>query len=206
MICQKDITKPIFTCKLGSSINVTDHCVDNSSFYTFGIVDKPTLASVYATDFIWSPINTIYGWWQVSSTTYYISGKEYSRSAINNEAVVDTGTTLYLVDDDLCEAIYNAIPGGTYDPSNGYVFPASDDVSKLPEIKMGIGKAIISIDRKFLCYCTYTDNSGKEWCFGIFQSRGNFPLDIAGDGFLRNVYSVSVLLHISMSRMLTAIG
>jgi hypothetical protein len=193
MIAQRDISMPIFTCKLGSCINQNDRAVDNLTFYTFGIIDKPTLATVGATDFIWSSINPINGWWQVPSTTYCINGKSYNRSSTNNECIVDTGTTLWIVDDDLCKAIYAAIPGGTYDPNNGYVFPASDDISQLPEIKIAVGSALICVDRRFLCYCTYYDNSGNLWCFGIFQSRGNFPLDIAGDAYLRHVYSVSAL-------------
>jgi hypothetical protein len=193
MIAQKDIPSPIFTCKMGSCININDSSVDDLSFFTFGMVDKPTLATVGATDFIWSQINPVNGWWQVPSTTYYINGKMYNRTTLNNEAIVDTGTTLWLVDDDLCQAIYNAIPGGTYDPNNGYVFPAGDDLSQLPEIKISIGSTVITVDRRFYSYCTYTDNSGKLWSFGIFQSRQDFPTDIAGDAYLRHVYSVSVL-------------
>jgi hypothetical protein len=61
MVAQADIPLPIFTCKLGSSINTNDSSVDDSTFYTFGFVDEFTLQEVGATDFIWSPINSSNG-------------------------------------------------------------------------------------------------------------------------------------------------
>jgi len=191
MIAQKDIPLALFTCKLSSSINKTNGAVDNSSFYTFGFVDQDTLKAANATDFTWTPINTLNGWWQVPSSSYYINGKQYQRKNVSNQAIMDTGTTLYIVDDDMCKQIYAAIPGAKNDPNYGWVFPASTKLAQLPNIQVQIGNALVNIDKRFYNY-TFTDGS-KRTCFGIFQSRGTFPIDIAGDALLRNVYSVSAV-------------
>ncbi|KAH7190833.1 hypothetical protein DER44DRAFT_735428, partial [Fusarium oxysporum] len=53
-----------------------------------------------------------------------------------NKAIADTGTTLVLVSDEVCEALYNAIPGAHYNSTQqGYVFPRSTKVEDLPEFK-----------------------------------------------------------------------
>jgi hypothetical protein len=111
------------------------------------------------------------------------------RARPKHQAIVDTGTTLFLVDDATCAAIYAAIPGSVNDPNIGYTFPASVTLAQLPLISYTIGSSTININPKYLSY-TYTDSTNAT-CYGLFQSNGNFPFDIAGDGFLRNTYSVS---------------
>jgi hypothetical protein len=45
-------------------------------------------------------------------------------SRAGNKAIADTGTALALVDDETCQAIYDAIPGAEYDyDSQGWIFP-----------------------------------------------------------------------------------
>ena len=44
------------------------------------------------------------GFWQVASTSWTLNGAAYERRG--NTAILDTGTTLMLLDDDVVEAIY----------------------------------------------------------------------------------------------------
>ncbi|KAH7203077.1 uncharacterized protein BKA55DRAFT_485125, partial [Fusarium redolens] len=53
-----------------------------------------------------------------------------------NKAIADTGTTLVLFSDEVCGALYSAIPGATYDSTQQrYVFPTSTEVEVFPEFK-----------------------------------------------------------------------
>jgi Eukaryotic aspartyl protease len=54
------------------------------------------------------------GFWKVSSTSATVNGNVVHRDS--NTAVCDTGTSLCLVDSDLCQAIYSTIPGARYIP------------------------------------------------------------------------------------------
>jgi hypothetical protein len=112
---------------------------------------------------------------------------------MNNSAIVDTGTTLCLLDDATLKKIYQAIPGGGYNANWGYVFPTAS-IKRVPTFYLDIGGKRFSIDPAFMAFCN-ADAQGV-YQFGAFQSRGNMSFDIFGDVFLRNCYSVSVSMEI----------
>lgn len=104
-----------------------------------------------------------------------------------NKAIADTGTTLVLVSDEVCEALYNAIPEARYSPTQqGYVFPRSTKVEDLPEFKVAIGDKQFVIQPQDLVFAL----ADKDNWYGGLQSRGNLPFDIFGDAFLKSVYAV----------------
>jgi len=111
MITQNDIPKDqeLFTAYLGSVKDAADPD-KGQSFYTFGYIDQPSLKGQTPA---YTPIDNSKGFWQFASASASVAGKTIARSG--NTAIADTGTTLALVDDATCEAIYNAIPGGKYD-------------------------------------------------------------------------------------------
>ncbi|KAL9131360.1 MAG: hypothetical protein Q9217_000687 [Psora testacea] len=77
------------------------------------------------------------------------AGKTIARSG--NTAIADTGTTLALVDDTVCQAVYDAIRGGTYDSSQqGYVFPSDTNTSSLPDVSYSVGDRQFSINKQDL--------------------------------------------------------
>ena len=45
------------------------------------------------------------GFWQVASHSWALNGNTYSRPG--NSAILDTGTTLMLVDDDILDNVYS---------------------------------------------------------------------------------------------------
>ncbi|EWZ79035.1 hypothetical protein FOWG_16808 [Fusarium oxysporum f. sp. lycopersici MN25] len=79
----------------------------------------------------------------VPSTSISVNGSIIKLSG--NEAVADTRTTLIFVPDEVCKALYNAIPRATYDSTQqGYIFPTSIRVEDLPEFK------VVIRDRQFV--------------------------------------------------------
>ncbi|KAF5258071.1 hypothetical protein FOXYS1_11378 [Fusarium oxysporum] len=137
------------------------------SFYTFGVIDTDLVAR--------------------SGEEISVSVKGKIINLSGNKAIADTGTTLVLVSDEVCEALYNAIPEARYSPTQqGYVFPRSTKVEDLPEFKVAIGDKQFVIQPQDLVFAP----ADKDNWYGGLQSRGNLPFDIFGDAFLKSVYAI----------------
>ncbi|KAJ4266620.1 hypothetical protein BFJ70_g727 [Fusarium oxysporum] len=137
------------------------------SFYTFGFIDTDLVAR--------------------SGEEISVSVKGKIINLSGNKAIADTGTTLVLVSDEVCEALYNAIPEARYSPTQqGYVFPRSTKVEDLPEFKVAIGDKQFVIQPQDLVFAP----ADKDNWYGGLQSRGNLPFDIFGDAFLKSVYAI----------------
>ncbi|KAL8720514.1 MAG: hypothetical protein Q9225_002636 [Loekoesia sp. 1 TL-2023] len=183
MIAQKDIpkTSELFTAYLGSykDKNDPDHGI---SFYTFGYIDEKALAGQTP---YYTPIDNSQGFWQFKSTTASINGKKVNRSG--NTAIADTGTTLALVDDNLCQAIYDAIPGAKYDDQQqGYLFPSNTTVDKLPVVAFDVGGKEFAVQKEDLAFA----DAGNNMTYGGIQSRGDLSFDILGDTWLKAIYAI----------------
>jgi len=185
MIARKDIPKDaeLFTSAFYSERDAGAP----KSFYTFGWIDTD-LVSASGQDIHWTDIDNSQGFWKFPSTSVTINGKKITQSG--NTAIADTGTTLALVSDEVCDALYKAIPGATYDQQNqGYVFPTSTKVEDLPEFSVAIGDKEFVIQKEDLAFAPADDT---HWYGGV-QSRGTMEFDILGDTFLKSVYSVSIV-------------
>ena len=89
---------------------------EGQSFYTFGYIDEEVVQSTGSR--IWyTPVDDSNGFWQFSSTFTLING--VAQHLPGGSAIADTGTTLALVDDATCKAIYAAIPGSQFSKSLG---------------------------------------------------------------------------------------
>jgi hypothetical protein len=131
MITQTDIEKgsELFTCYLGSWRD-EDEADHGESFFTFGYIDQDVIDRCKAEPH-YVPIDTSKGFWQFDSPSATINGQTIDRPG--NTAIADTGTTLALVDDKLCKAIYEAIPGSQFDKKcQGYTFP----IGSFPALSM----------------------------------------------------------------------
>ncbi|KAG8690534.1 hypothetical protein FRC11_010901 [Ceratobasidium sp. 423] len=106
MIEQGVIKDPIFTVKLDKR--------DSRGFYTFGFIDE----TVHCSKFYWQEVNKENGWWEVPSAYIKIGEEIYDRGP-DNTAIIDTGTTLVLLDDDTVDKLYSKIAGATYDEDQG---------------------------------------------------------------------------------------
>jgi hypothetical protein len=121
------------------------------------------------------------------SSTYSINGQSSTQSG--NTAVADTGTTLMLCSDTFVDAVYQAIPGATYDSqSQGYIFPANTTADQLPVVTIAVGDNQYTIQKEDLSFA----DAGNGMVYGGIQSRGDMTFDILGDVFLKAIYAVSI--------------
>lgn len=186
MISQSHIPKSasLFTAKLGSwrDANEPDK---GESFYTFGFVDQDTVKAS-GEELYYTPIDKSRGWWMFDSASATVNGKSISRAG--NKAIADTGTTLALVDDATCQAIYDAIDGAYYDNnSQGYIYPVDTPADKLPVVSFAVGDKQFVVQKEDLGFA----EAKAGYVYGGIQSRGSMPMDILGDTFLKGIYAVS---------------
>lgn len=194
MIAQKDITQPLFTVCLGSVENSTA----DDSFYTFGAIDE-TLVQQSGQQISYTPVDNSQGFWMYDSSSMTIAGKTIQTSG--NTAILDTGTTLALVADDIVSQIYAQVPGAQYDNSQqGWLIPTTN-VDSRPVITFAIGGTQFAIAKELLAF-TETSNG---MAYGAIQSRGSMTFDIMGDTMLKNIYAVRPCPLLSLSS-LTPLG
>lgn len=186
MVKQNDIPRSaeLFTAKLGSWRDA-DEPDTGESFYTFGFIDQNTVTAsgddVYYTD-----IDNSHGFWLFDSASATVNGRRIARKG--NRAIADTGTTLALVDDATCQAIYDAIPGARYDEaSQGYIYPNNTTEENLPVVSFAIGEKQFVVQKEDLGFA----EAKPGFLYGGIQSRGNMKMDILGDTFLKGIYAVS---------------
>lgn len=186
MISEQDIpqTAELFTCNLGSwrDANEPD---GGKSFYTFGYIDQATVTAS-GQEIAYTPVDSSQGFWMFDSTSATVNGITVDQSG--NTAIADTGTTLALVADATCEAIYKAIPGAKYDSTQqGWVFPSNTTADQLPVITFAVGDTQFTVQKEDLGFA----DAGDGMVYGGIQSRGSMTFDILGDTFLKGIYAVS---------------
>lgn len=178
MIDQSDVPKDaeLFTAYLTNSKDNTPPC------YTFGYIDQDL---VNGGTINYCPIDSSQGFWSVKSASASVNGQNFARVA--NTSIIDTGTTLALIDDNTCKAIYDAIPGSTYDANQGgYLYPSSTSLDQLPTIKFAIGDTFLTLHKQDIGYA----DAGNGMTYGGIQSRGNMTFDIFGDTCLKAMYAI----------------
>jgi len=197
MIAQQDIPEntELFTAYLGSTgvagatqtssgggKTLQPSTGNATSFYTFGYIDQDALQGQ---TIAYTPVDSSQGFWTFASASAKVGDKTVTRSG--NTAIADTGTTLALVGDDLCEAVYGAIPGAKQNTQQqGWVFPTSTDLASLPKIQVAVGDTLFTINPEELPF----QDLGDGTYYGGIQSRGQQGFDILGDVFLRSIYAI----------------
>ncbi|KAI0920795.1 hypothetical protein AcW1_005030 [Taiwanofungus camphoratus] len=170
MINKGLIDPPVFTVKLGHG--------HESSFYSFGFIDD----TVTSNPLTYTPVDNSQGFWQVASTSWTLNGEKKERSG--NTAILDTGTTLCLVNDDVVEAIYGTIEGAKYsNEQGGWMYPTS---ATIPTVSFAVGDTLYTLNSTDFAF----GDAGDGYTFGGIQSSGNLGFDIFGDVFLKSVYVV----------------
>jgi hypothetical protein len=167
MITQDDIPQSaeLFTAYLGSWKDANDPD-KGESFYTFGYIDQPTVDNS-GQQISWTPVDNSQGFWMISSASATVNGQTIDQTG--NTAIMDTGTTLALVSDTTCQAIYNAIPGATYDQaSQGYIFPDNLTADQLPVVTFALGDTQFVVQKEDLGFGeplpTSTSCEKLLWC------------------------------------------
>lgn len=173
-----------FSFRLGSWRDANDPD-KGESFYTFGYIDQDTVTAS-GQEIFYTPVDNAQGFWMFDSTSATVNGQTIDQSG--NTAIADTGTTLALVSDATCKAIYDAIPNSTYDPTQqGYVFPSDTTEDQLPVVTFAVGDKQFIVQKEDLAFA----DAGNGMVYGGIQSRGSMTFDILGDTFLKSIYAVS---------------
>ncbi|SPQ21001.1 86947e86-62a6-4305-9edb-9ac2d935c0ef [Thermothielavioides terrestris] len=181
MITQEDIPEDseLFTSAMYSTKDQGEQ-----SFYTFGWIDQD-LVKASGQDISWTNVDTSQGFWMFPSESATVNGKKLTLSG--NKAIADTGTTLALVSDEVCEALYSQIQGSYYSEQyQGYIIPKSITADDLPDFSVAVGDKEFVIQKEDLLFALADDSS---W-YGAVQSRGENPFDILGDAFLKSIYAI----------------
>ncbi|KAH8685880.1 aspartic peptidase domain-containing protein [Tricladium varicosporioides] len=185
MITESEIPKDaeLFTAYLGSWRDA-DEPDKGESFYTFGYIDQNAVKAS-GQEIYYTPVDSSQGFWQFASTSATVNGKIVDQSG--NTAIADTGTTLALVADTTCEAIYGAIEGATYDQNQqGWVFPSNTTADNLPVVTFAVGDKQFIVQKEDLGFA----DAGNGMVYGGIQSRGTLDFDILGDTFLKGIYAI----------------
>jgi hypothetical protein len=176
------------------------------SFYTFGYIDQDTVTAS-GQQIAYTPVDNSQGFWMFDSTSATVNGQTINQAG--NTAIADTGTTLALVADATCKAIYDQIPNSTYDSTQqGYLFPSTTTADQLPVVTFAVGNTQFTVQKEDL---SFADAGKYEVCilrvrwlifatgngmvYGGIQSRGTMTFDILGDTFLKSIYAVSSLKY-----------
>ncbi|KAK1760581.1 aspartic peptidase domain-containing protein [Echria macrotheca] len=181
MISQSDIPKE---AELFTSCFYSSRDEGKESFYTFGWIDQD-LVKASGQEIAWTDIDNSEGFWMFPSESATIAGRKITLSG--NKAIADTGTTLALVSDEVCDALYKQIKGATYsDKDQGYLIPKSISADDLPEFSIAVGGTEFTIQKEDLLFAEADE---QNWYGGV-QSRGQNPFDILGDTFLKSIYAM----------------
>jgi hypothetical protein len=167
-----DLAMPLFTANLNKAA---------AGSYTFGVIDT----TEFEGDLTFVAANTTLGFWAVTVDSMRVGDSGPSLGA--TEGIVDTGTTLLLMSQDVVEAYYGQVPSAQFDPRNmGFMFDCN---AELPSLHFSIGAADFEIPGELINFAP-VDMLGRG-CFGGLQTRPDeIPFDILGDVFLKAVFTV----------------
>ncbi|KAF5987977.1 secreted aspartic proteinase precursor [Fusarium bulbicola] len=117
------LAEPLFTADLKN---------DAFGTYDFGYVDQKKKTSPIT----WTSVDNSQGFWEISSTVYAVGNKKFVKTSI--DGIVDTGTTLLYLPDEIVQDYYRNVNGSTFSTiEGGWVFPCDNDNN--PDFIFGIG-------------------------------------------------------------------
>lgn len=160
------LAAPLFTANLKANAGGT---------YTFGQIDP----SEYSGAIHYAAVDHSQGYWQVTSTRYSINGQT-SQSSHASPAIIDTGTSLLLVDQAVVSAYYASVSSAYYDTAQaGYIYRCD---AKLPSFGVAVGDYMATLQGKDVTFAELGDGT----CYGGIQSNQGQGLQIFGDVLLKH--------------------
>jgi Eukaryotic aspartyl protease len=162
---------------------------EGEGFYTFGSIDQDALQN-QTINYVDVNPPAIFGnitgppFWNVSSPQFFINGQAVENKVGN--VVIDTGTTIILVNDDILPAIYEPVGGFLNEDFGIWVFPANFSQSDLPTVTLPVGGYNVTLSPEDIVFDT---GSLPGFVIGGIQGNGGFGIVIFGDVWLRNVYA-----------------
>ena len=122
-----DLSQPVFTAQLkGGEVGA----------YEFGRIDT----SAFTGDLATVPVDSSRGFWEVDSAAASVNGQTIDIP--NGKAIVDTGTSLMLVSDEMLIGYWNQVPDAQLSQEvGGVIFPCD---SQLPDLQVAIGDSYVA--------------------------------------------------------------
>jgi hypothetical protein len=128
-----DLEQPLFTADLEDN---------NSGTYEFGTIDS----SKFQGQIQYTDVQNADGFWGVESKSYTVGGTQHSCQTCS-PTIMDTGTSLLLMDADVVKNYYSQVSGAQFSNVNGgYEFPCG---TSLPDFGVAIGSYVATIKGKF---------------------------------------------------------
>lgn len=151
--------------------------------YDFGHINE----SAYTGNISWHQLDTrkTTHFWSIALEGLHVAGTDFWW-LYSWPVIVDTGTTLMLMPEDIAEHYYSQVPGAKNDFYNGWMFPCN---TTLPDFEFGFMddmKAVIP--GKWINYAEVDEDFG--WCYGGLQPSTGISFGILGDMWLKAVYCI----------------
>ncbi|KAF3482245.1 aspartyl protease 3 [Arthroderma uncinatum] len=177
----ENLDEPVFTAQL-------KHGMMGS--YEFGAIDK----TKYSGDLVKVPVDDKSGFWEISCGLYAVGQLDNIQKVQNGtgSAILDTGTTLLILDDEIVKAYYDQVKGARYESKRyaGWVYPCS---SSMPSLFLAVGKDHMAIiPSTLLTFQNYgpDPDTGVDTCYGGLQSNNAGGIQILGDVFFKALFVV----------------
>ncbi|KAF2222424.1 aspartic peptidase domain-containing protein [Elsinoe ampelina] len=177
---KSSLAQPLYAVTLknrGQNALTTDHI----GSLDFGFINR----TKYVGDLHWTPVNPANaGFWQFSILRYAINGTTFKMSTGAFNTIVDTGTSLSYLPNEIITAYYAKVKGAGVDSNwGGYTFPCD---SKLPPMGVWINGRKFGIRPKYINW----QQINATHCLGGVQSSSNLPFAILGDTFIKGFYVI----------------
>ncbi|KEY72462.1 hypothetical protein S7711_05137 [Stachybotrys chartarum IBT 7711] len=147
--------------------------------YDFGYIDE----SLYNGNIEYANVTDMPSYWHINVSGFQVgSNGTYQDDTFG--AIVDTGTTLLLVPEEVVSGYYSQVPGARYNRNYGMItYPCE---ARLPDFVFGIG------DYRGVVPGYYINYGGAEEsrCFGGIQSSEGIPFAVLGDVLLKAQFVV----------------
>jgi len=173
--------------KLNEPVFVSRLKYHDTGAFDFGFIDK----TKYKGDLFYTPVKSNKGYWDMHVSGYAIGNGQ--RVNLSYTAVVDTGSSLWMVPDTMARAYWAQVPG-TKNSGGNFVFPCN---AKLPDVKVYIGNKHVVVPGENMNYQKPKGLSGGKCLGGISgmtikkgATSAKMPFALFGDVFLKSVYTV----------------
>ncbi|KAK3386611.1 aspartic peptidase domain-containing protein [Podospora didyma] len=171
------------------------HADDGS--YRFGAVDTsafiPSTSPSAVDGLEYIPLLDHSRFWSINFTSIYVQGDPVKYQS-SWASIVDTGTSIIMMPDDIAEAYYKSVPGSQKDAYDMWEYPCNG--STLPDFTFGFGDNAfeVTIPGKYMNYSVSTNLNHPDvvtgFCTGSLQGDFGNGVNILGDPFLKVVYAV----------------
>lgn len=152
--------------------------------FDFGYIDD---TKFQGDEIHYTSVNNSNGMWTINVTGYSVGGATSSPKPVPLRAVVDTGTSVIMLPEDVVREYYARIAGSDNNPAvGGWVFDCSSD---LPDLLLALDDHYTAVVPGSLLNYSPLGGPGNL-CYGSLQGQGSLDTSVLGDPFLKSQYAV----------------